>query len=95
MVGVLSTSTQVAFAVSPLGQKISTFSQPDGKLFLANIYMPSGTALGTVQLIEAGLLVQQIDFAFPIPEPAGIALVSSAVLAGLARVRRGSLCRSH
>jgi len=85
LLGVVRTSTQVAFAGSPLGQQISTTGQPGGKLFLANIYMPTGMAHGTVQLIDAGLLRQQIDFAFPIPEPAILGLSGFAMLVGLIR----------
>jgi hypothetical protein len=40
IIGVVRTSSELSFAGSPLGQKITTANQPNGRLFLANLYAP-------------------------------------------------------
>jgi len=84
IIGSVRTPTQFSFTGGPLGQKINTAGQPDGTLFLANIYLPAGTARGYVQLINAGSLVQQLDFTLPVPEPVGSTLAGMGVLFGIA-----------
>jgi hypothetical protein len=90
--GVVNTPTRVAFAGSPLGQKIDTSSQPGGNLFLANVNLspplPQGNFRARVLLISAGILVADLTV---VPEPAGVALGLTSIL-GLAILRRN---RSH
>lgn len=55
LVGVVRTSTELAFAGGPLGANISTSSQPGGRLFLANLYHIPEPA--SVSLAAAALAV--------------------------------------
>lgn len=86
MLGTLVSSTKVEFTTGPLGQQISTATQPDGRLFLANINLPTGTARGNILLIDVGNIAA--DLRFVIPEPAGMNLAAIGACVGLARIRR-------
>jgi hypothetical protein len=88
LLGITRTSTRVAFAGSPLGQKIDTSGQPDGNLFLANVHLssplPQGGFKARVQLIDVGNLVADLTV---VPEPTGFAVCLAGLL-GLATARR-------
>ncbi len=50
----MNTPTRLSFDGGPLGQKISTASQPGENLFLANVNMPTGQGVANVKAISNG-----------------------------------------
>jgi hypothetical protein len=88
ILGLTRTSTRLAFAGGPLGLLIDTSGQPDGNLFLGNVYLssplPQGGFTARVQLVDAGNLVADLT---AVPEPAGVAVCVAGLL-GLATSRR-------
>jgi hypothetical protein len=82
LLGVVNTMQEIAFNGGPLGQTIDTSGEPDGKLFLANLMLPSGaSATATLQLVNGVDTVHSQTLQFPIPEPAGVAMLSLGTLA--------------
>jgi hypothetical protein len=89
VLGVTNTSSELSFTGGPLGQVITTEGQPGNRLFLANVDMtPGGQGTATVQLIQFGVLAQEITVPFPWPEPTGGSLAAIALPWGLAATRR-------
>lgn len=91
LLGVVNSTSEVAFSGGPLGELIDTTSEPGGRLFLANIMLTAGTtATASLQLVNGVDTVhtQSITFGI-IPEPTTIGLASVALL-GLAALRRRS-----
>ena len=91
IVGAVSNSNSLSFAGGPLGSKITTPPAPG--LFLANVNVPQGLGTYKVQIINAGVLVQELtpllaqDYFEILPEPTAAALAGLA-LVGAATARR-------
>jgi hypothetical protein len=84
-VGLIRNPQEVSFTAGNLGGTVTTANEPNGDLFLANLYIPDPNSAftATLQLISAGTVV--FEAVQTIPEPSGIAcgLVGlSALLAG-------------
>jgi hypothetical protein len=79
--------TEVAYATGPLGQQIDTRLLQDGRLFLANVMLPSAEArfTGAFLIVGGGNLLQTIT----IPEPATGALGLACAGTGLLMRRIG------
>jgi hypothetical protein len=97
MLGVFRTANRVAFAGSPLGQKIDTSGQANGDLFLANLMLsepyPAGKFTARVQLISAGTIVADL---VAVPEPAtGVLGVVAASAIAMRRRAVGRGLRRH
>ena len=85
-VGLNLTGQELSYAVGNLFGTITTANQPNGDLFLANLYVPDHTAFtATVQLISAGTVV--FEATQTVPEPAA-GLVALAGLSHLLALRR-------
>lgn len=79
--GAKNLPTEVGFGSGPLGQKIDTRLLPGGRLFLANVMLPSADArlVGSFRVANASGLLQEIV----IPEPAADLLAAACVGAAL------------
>jgi hypothetical protein len=90
LIGLINNASELSYTAGPLGGKISTANEPDGKLFLGTVDVSAtnGTGTGSVQIISAGNLLATAQIAIGgIPEPASLGLASMA-LVGLAGFRR-------
>ncbi|MBL9165331.1 MAG: hypothetical protein JNL18_21570 [Planctomycetaceae bacterium] len=86
MVGFINNGQELSYAVGNLFGTITTANQPNGDLFLANLYVPDPTHFtATVQLISAGTVV--FEATQTIPEPAA-GLVALVGLSSLLAFRR-------
>jgi hypothetical protein len=91
LLGVVTTTSELAFSGGPLGSTINTSGEPGGRLFLANLMLPPGaTATATLQLVNGVDTVHTQTLQFPIPEPniAGIAMAGFGAFALCSRRRR-------
>jgi hypothetical protein len=90
LLGVTNTATKQSFTGGPLGQNISTASQPQGRLFLANLYL-NAAANGLVKITgvnSGGGLVFAIAEPLLDPEPTAAILAGTMALALTAFGRR-------
>jgi hypothetical protein len=89
VLGVLRTPNELSFTGGPLGQIITTANEPDGRLFLGNVYLSAGgSGVATVQLSDAqGAVVADLQAPLGVPEPAAVCLVTLSLL-GSAPARR-------
>jgi hypothetical protein len=76
---------ELSFTAAKLGGTVTTANEPNGDLFLANLYIPNpkSTFTATVQLISSGTVV--FEAVQTIPEPSGMA----CGLAGLSALLAG------
>jgi hypothetical protein len=84
------TPSSVSFSVTRWGGRIDSSSEPDGRLFLANVFQPGDAGFDVrVRLIGAGYLIAALDYTVPIPEPTAWLLGCSNLIAfGIAYRRR-------
>ena len=91
ILGAVNTANELSFTGGPLGGKIDTgnptLSAPG--LFLVNVNMPTGYSIYQVQIINGGVLVQDINGPLLDPEPSA-AILGSMAIVGLAAIRRRS-----
>jgi hypothetical protein len=88
LLGVVTTTSEIAFNGGPLGENIDTSTETNNRLFLANIMLPQGaTATANLTLVEGTTTVHQESVAIPIPEPATLALAGLGMV-GLVAVSR-------
>jgi hypothetical protein len=84
--GLRNLGPELSYTVGNLFGTITTANEPNGDLFLANLYVPDSTAFtATVQLISAGTVV--FEATQTIPEPAA-GLVALVGLSNLLAFRR-------
>ena len=76
LLDVINTPTAFSFGGGPLGAKISTAADPNGELFLANIFLPTAGARANVslQLVNAGVNLPTLNTVIGVPEPATLAM---------------------
>lgn len=90
--GVVNTSTKLSFAGGPLGQDITTATEPNGELFLANIMLEdsSSSATAVLRVLNgfASLPTQILHFPLPEPTTAGMGVMSLLGLMALRPSRR-------
>ena len=83
-------STAIELAGAKLGEQINTSTQPGGRLFLANVTLPSGVmARADWQLIDAGVARTMSALIFGVPEPSSLALGALSVTGIITKRRRG------
>lgn len=90
--GAVVNATTFSFGGGPPGEKISSAAEPNGDLFLANLFFTGAPAAGVwgtanVQLVNAGTTISTLSVPIGIPEPATCALAGMG-LVGLLAVRR-------
>jgi hypothetical protein len=90
LLGVVNTTSEIAFSGGPLGSTINTSFEPDGRLFLANIKLPPGVdAEWSIQLVNGGDTVYQMTSCLGLcPEPASSAIAGLGALAFVFARRR-------
>lgn len=80
-VGFINNGQELSYAVGNLFGTITTANQPNGDLFLANLYVPDPTHFtATVQLISAGMVVFEATQTIPEPAAGLVALVGLSSL---------------
>jgi hypothetical protein len=86
MVGFINNGQELSYTVGNLFGTLTTANQPNGDLFLANLYVPDSTAFtATVQLISAGTVVFEATQAIPEPAAGLVALVGLSNLLAFRR----------
>jgi hypothetical protein len=85
-VGVVRNGQELSYTVGNLFGTITTANQPNGDLFLANLYVPDPTTFtATVQLISAGTVVFEATQTIPEPAAGLVALVGFSNLLAFRR----------
>jgi hypothetical protein len=92
VLGLVNTANSFGFTGGPLGGTISTALESNGELFLANLMMNSAAGGGSanVKTYRLGVVVDNDTFAFPVPEPATLALAGLGFIGMVAAGRRKS-----
>jgi hypothetical protein len=95
MLGLVNVQTELSYVVGDLAGPISTASQPNGRLFLANLDVANRSSscfqtTVTVELFNQGSLISHDTYVDPCPEPSAFALSASSLLAVSLVRRRGA-----
>jgi hypothetical protein len=94
LIGITRNALELSYTAGSLFEPIDTASQPDNRVFLANLDVtPGGTASVRVQLIDGrsgvGVMRTELTAVVPIPEPSAVGLMGMGVALVAARWRNG------